>query len=234
MNRDREIQKQTNLKQNKDKSPEEIAEIVDKKIREEELSQSFVGLNETETKKALNLYDCYVSEHSFESLAEKSTLVDLVYLEILNDRIKMFIQQEGEDKNGAVPLRMNERLTFNTTQITQLKETLGMLKDKEDESALDLKNELEEKALKYYDEHAGETYVKCPECQNLFRLLMKVDDLLPAKATFFRGTTLYNEKLMELYHYKKVTITELAEIFGVNDKYITFIYENIYLKPKKE
>ena len=47
----------------------------------------------------------------------------------------------------------------------------------------------------------GKTYVKCPECQSLFRL-MKVDGLEPAKATMFRGTTLYNSKLMELYHYK--------------------------------
>jgi hypothetical protein len=35
---------------------------------------------------------------------------------------------------------------------------------------------------------------------------------------------------MELYHYKKVTLEEVAEIMGVNHKYITFIYENIYLK----
>jgi hypothetical protein len=63
---------------------------------------------------------------------------------------------------------------------------------------------------------------------------MKIDGLEPAKATFFRGTTLYNHKLMELYHYKKITLEEMAEIFGVNHKYITFIYENIYLKPKGE
>ena len=129
---------------------------------------------------------------------------------------------------------MNEQLTFNTTQIMQLKEKLGMLKNKEDGDALDLINELKEKALTYYNEHAGETYVKCPECQNLFRLLMKIDGLEPAKATFFRGTTLYNQKLMELYHYKKVSLEEVAEIMGVNPKYITYIYENIYLKPKGE
>jgi len=234
MDRDREIQRQTNLKQNQGKSPEEIAQLVDKKIQEEELLNSFVGLDEIEQKKAIQLYERYVTEHSFESLAEKSTLVNLVYLEILNDRIKLFIKQEGEEKKGAIPLRMNEQLTFNTTQIMSLKEKLGMLKNKEDESALDLINELKEKALTYYNEHSGETYVKCPECQNLFRLLMKVDGLEPAKATFFRGTTLYNVKLMELYHYKKVTLEDCAEIMGVNSKYITFIYENIYLKPKGE
>jgi len=230
MDRDRMIQQQTNLKQNQGKSPEEIAQLVDKKIQEEELLIAFVGLNNEEKKKAIQLYDQYVTEHSFESLAEKSTLINLVYLEILNDRVKLFIEQEGNEKKGAIPLRMTEQLVENTNQIMSLKEKLGMLKNKEDENALDLVNELKEKALAYYNEHAGETYVKCPECQNLFRLLMKVDGLEPAKATFFRGTTLYNQKLMELYHYKKITLEEVAEIMGVNPKYITYIYENLYLK----
>ena len=234
MDRDRMIQLYTNQKQNKDKSPEEIEQLVDKKISEEGLLTAFVGLNDEEKKKAINLYDQYVTEHSFESLAEKSTLINLVYLEMLNDRIKLFIEQEGNDKKGAIPLKMTEQLVFNTTQIMSLKEKLGMMRDADSENALELMNELKEKALTYYNEHAGETYVKCPECQNLFRLLMKIDGLEPAKATFFRGTTLYNQKLMELYHYKKVTLEEVAEIMGVNPKYITYIYENIYLKPKDD
>jgi hypothetical protein len=234
MDKDKLIQKYKNMKQYKDLSPEELEQIIDKKLQEEELLNAFVGLDEPEQKKALQLYDRYVTEHSFESLAEKSTLVNLVYLEILNDRIKLFIAQEIKTNKGAIPLRMNEQLTFNTTQIMQLKEKLGMLKNKEDGDALDLINELKEKALTYYNEHCGETYVKCPECQNLFRLLMKIDGLEPAKATFFKGTTLYNTKLMELYHYKKVTLEEVAEVMGVNPKYITYIYENIYLKPKDD
>jgi len=218
------------MKQYASYSDEELKILVDKKIEEEQLLTAFVGLNEEEKQKAIQLYDQYVSEHSFESLAEKSTLINLVYLEILNDRIKMFIEQEGKDKKGAIPLRMTEQLVENTNQIMSLKEKLGMMKDADSENALELINELKEKALAYYNEHAGETYVKCPECQNLFRLLMKVDGLEPAKATFFRGTTLYNQKLMELYHYKKVSLEEVADILGVNHKYVTFIYENIYLK----
>jgi hypothetical protein len=230
MDKDRLLKKLKNMKQYKDIPEEELIKIIDQKNQEEELLNSFVGLNETEKIKALQLYDRYVTEHSFESLAEKSTLVNLVYLEILNDRIKLFIEQEGKDKSGAIPIRMTEQLIENTNQIMSLKEKLGLMRDAESESSLDLKRELEEKALIYYNEHAGETYVKCPECQSLFRLLMKIDGLEPAKATFFKGTTLYNQKLMELYHYKKITLDEMAEILGVNTKYITFIYENIYLK----
>jgi hypothetical protein len=233
MDKDKLIQKYHNMKQYQNLSNEELEQLVQKKIDEEGLLTAFVGLNDEEKQKAIKLYDQYVTEHSFESLAEKSTLINLVYLEILNDRVKLFIEKEGNEKQGAIPLRMTEQLVENTTQIMTLKEKLGMMKDADSENALELINELKEKALAYYAEHAGETYVKCPECQNLFRLLMKIDGLEPAKATFFRGTTLYNQKLMELYHYKKVTLDEVAEIMGVNPKYITYIYENIYLKPKE-
>lgn len=230
MDKDKLINRYKKLKQYKDLSPEELEKVVDKKIQEEELVIAFVGLQEEEKNKALQLYYRYLEENSFESLAEKSTLINLVYLEILNDRIKRFIAQEEKDKNGAIPLRMTEQLLENTNQLMALKEKLGMMKDAEAESALDLFNELKEKALAYYNEHAGETYVKCPECQSLFRLLMKVDGLEPAKATFFRGTTLYNAKLMELYHYKKLTKEEISEILGVHTNYVDFIYNNIYLK----
>lgn len=230
MDRDNLFNKYRNMKQYRNLSDEELHALVDKKVQEEELLTAFVGLSPEEKDKALKLYEQYVTEHSFESLAEKSTLINLVYLEILNDRVKLFIEKEGIDKQGAIPLRMTEQLVANTNQIMDLKEKLGMMKDADSENALELMNELKEKALAYYNEHAGETYVKCPECQNLFRLLMKIDGLEPAKATFFRGTTLYNQKLMELYHYKKLTIDELAEILGVHKNYITFIYENIYLK----
>lgn len=228
--KDKKIKQLGKLKQNKNKSPEELEKLAEQKCREEELLTAFVGLSDIEKQKALQLYDQYVSEHSFESLAEKSTLINLVYLEILNDRIKLYIEQEGKDKQGAIPLKMTEQLVNNTTQVMNLKEKLGMMKDADSESALELINELKEKALNYYEEHAGETYVKCPECQNLFRLLMKIDGLEPAKATFFKGTTLYNIKLMELYHYKKLTKKEVAEILGVHTNYVDFIYENIYLK----
>ena len=230
MDKDKLLKRYKNLPHFKGLSDEEIMKKIDAKQLEEELANEFVGLSSDEKKKAILLYDKYVTENSFESLAEKTTLATLVYLEILTERIKLFIEQEGNDKNGAIPLKQVEQLGFTTQQITQLKEKLGMLKDSESDTALNLFNELKAKATKYYDEHAGETYVKCPYCTQLFRLLMKVDNLEPAQATFFRKTTLYNVKLMELYHHKKLTIEEMAEIFGVHAKYITFIYENIYLR----
>jgi hypothetical protein len=63
---------------------------------------------------------------------------------------------------------------------------------------------------------------------------MKVDDLEPAKATFFRGTTLFNFPLLTLYHEKRITKAEVATILGVHENYITYIYENLYLKRTED
>ena len=230
MDKDKLIQKYRNMVQYKNLSDEELEQLVQKKIDEEGLLTAFVGLSDTEKQKAIQLYDQYVSEHSFESLAEKSTLINLVYLEMLNDRVKLYIEKEGKDKQGAIPLRMTEQLVFNNTQIMQFKEKLGMMRDADSENALELMNELKEKALTYYNEHAGCTVVKCPHCQQLFNLLMDVTNLIPEKCSFFKGTLLYNLPLLNLYHNKKITKEEVANVLGVHQNYVDFIYNNLYLK----
>jgi len=230
MDKDKLIQKYRNMVQYKNLSDEELEQLVQKKIDEEGLLTAFVGLSDIEKQKAIQLYDQYVSEHSFESLAEKSTLINLVYLEMLNDRVKLYIEKEGKDKQGAIPLRMTEQLVFNNTQIMQFKEKLGMMRDADSENALELMNELKEKALTYYNEHAGCTTIRCPYCQQLFNLLMDVSNLTPEKCSFFRGTMLYNLPLLNLYHNKKITKEEVANVLGTHINYVDFIYNNLYLK----
>jgi uncharacterized C2H2 Zn-finger protein len=234
IDKEKYIKQLKTLKQYSNFSQEELEKVVDKKILEEELVNSFVGLGETEKIKAMQLYDKYVAENSFENLAEKSSLTNLVYLEALNDRIKLFIEKEEKAKNGAIPIQMVEQLISNNEQIMKLKDQLGMLKNKDNDSFLIAWEELKRKALAYYNTHAGETFVKCPECQKLFRLLMKIDGLEVVKASFFKGTSLYNTKLLKLYEDKRLTVEEVAEILGVHSKYIDFIFQNIYLKEKEK
>jgi hypothetical protein len=230
MDKDKLLKKLKNMKQYKDLPPEELEKVVQKKIDEEVLLTAFVGIDDTKKPKAIQLYEQYLSENSFESLAEKSTLIDLVYLEMLNDQIKEYIEQEQKEHKGALPVKMMEQLVTNNTQILELKEKLGMMKDADSENALDLINELKEKALAYYEEHAGCTVVKCPHCQELFNLLMDITNLKPEKCSFFKGTMLYNLPLLNLYHLKKVSKTEVAEVLGVHENYVDFIYNNLYLK----
>jgi hypothetical protein len=219
-----------NMKQFKNFSEEELTAKAQQDLNEEELLNSLVGLRETEKAKALQLYDKYVTENSFENLAEKSSLITLVYLEILSDRIKEFIEKEDREKNQAIPIHMVEQLISNNEQIMKLKDQLGMLKSKDNDSFIVAWEELKKKALTYYNEHAGSTIVKCPNCQQLFHLLMNIDNLTAEKCSFFKGTMLYNKILLDLYHQKRLSKEEVANILGVHFKYVDFIYTNLYLK----
>lgn len=225
------IKKYRTLSQYKDKTEEELSSIADKKLEEKELLSEFAGLNKVEKEKALNLYGKYISEKSFEHFAEKNTLMQIVYLEVFGERIKRFIEEESKNKNGAIPINMVETLHSNNEQVIKLKDQLGMLNKEEANSWTLAWNSLKKKALKYYEEN-GCTTVKCPNCQELFNMLMDTTNLVPTKATFFLGTTLYNRELFKMFHEKRITLEEMTVIFGVSDKYISLIYEQLFLNGK--
>lgn len=227
------IKRLRGLKQNKNLSDSEIEQLVNRRLEEEELRSSFVGLKDEEINKAIITYHKYVEEGSFQSLAEKSTLIGMLYKEALVDRMKEFIRKEGDAKDGAIPLSMAEKMMDMSAQVLSDKEKLGMLKDKDVDTFSSAWNELKEKANAYYNEHAGEIYYQCPYCNEFSRQIMQIDGYDIAKASFFKHTTLYNKVLFQLYHEKKITIEEMANVLDVHTKYITFIYEGLFLKELK-
>ncbi len=232
--KDKLIKKLRNMKQYQNLSDDELQRLAIRKLEEKELIASFVGLKDDEIEKALSLYYKYLDENSYESLAEKSTLVRLVYFEIIKDRLQRLLKQESEDKNGAVNLRSLEELRELDTKITELKEKLGMMKNKNNDSVYQLWKELEEKCLKYYEEHAAEFQNKCPYCNKLFPSILPPEKLTPQVSSWFKGTDLYNEEVFNLYHNKIITEEQAAKILGVSKFYIPYIYQEIFLKKKND
>lgn len=221
-----------NLGQNKDLTEDEIEKLAKEQIEKNDICHQLTFCsNVSEKDFAKDLLDRYLKNSSFENEADKDTLKHLIDLEILSERIKQFLKKEYEKSNPVIPLQMIEEVRELNSQILELKTTLGLTSaKKEGINWLDTWETLKKKALKYYEEHAGETYLRCPECNKLFRVLMRVTDKDTAKATFFKGTTLYNRALFDIYHAKRITKEEMTKIFGVSDFYIDFIYNNLYLK----
>jgi len=216
-----------NMPQYKKYSEEALKKVVEKKLQKKEVELKFSGLKEEEVRKATALYEKYVSETFFESLAEKSSLINLVYLEILKERLQKEISE-----SGTVPMGLTEKLIELDEQIIKTKEKLGMLKEGEEQTFLQKWNELEEKCSKYYEEHAAEFYTRCPHCSKLFSQILPPDKLEPRISSWFKGTTLYNQEVFELYHQKRITVEEAAKILGVSKQYVEFQYNEIFLKEK--
>jgi len=220
------------LRQYKGKTEAEIAVIAQKKWENSQLIDKFHFCINVEERNFCNaLLDRYLSASSIESEADKDTLFHLLHQELICYRIQSYLMIEAAKTNPTIDIRLSEELRKGNEQVLMLKEKLGLTKkNKEEADWKETQKELDKKALQYYAEHAGETYVRCPECNKLFRLLMNMKDLTPAKATFFHGTTLYNAPLFRIYHEKRITIAEMAEIFGVSEFDIEFLYQNLYLK----
>ncbi len=218
------------LKQYKDKTEEEL-----NLIAQEKLDKKDSNFENAEDKKLYNeIYNSYLKEKSFESFTERDTLSAFVYLEVLANRVKTFIDTEANDKNGAVPTQMVDKLLMIIQQIIVLKEQLGIGKKEEvNTNALSNWEALKRKTLAYYKEH-GNNVVKCPYCAQLFLIAMSLENKdTISLAAFFKKTILYNEELMKLYDEKRITKEEHAKILGVDDKYVDFMYTGIYLKDKK-
>ena len=224
-----------NLKQNKDKTEEEISFLAQEELNRKKIigSLTFCITNE-ERKFATNLLTKYLEESSIESNADRDTLRQLIDFEILVERIKSYLNIEYGKANPAIPTHMLDELRKNNELILKLKESLRLINQEKTQSSwVETWEMLKKKALKYYETHAGCNTTKCPECQNVFRLMMDTTDLKIGKETFFRGTILYNEPLYGLYHQKKLAKEEMAEVFGVSPDFIDFLYNWIYLKERQ-
>ena len=231
-NLEKEIKRLRNLKQNQEKSEEELILLAKDKLEKQDILSSLTFCLEDEKEYARNLLEKYLSESSLESASEKDTLKHLIDLEILLERIKTYLNTEYGKANPAIPIAFIQQVTELTNQITELKVKLGLSQKEEQKNVLEEWNKLKAKALAYYKENAGCNVIKCPECKKLFMILKDVRGYTSEKIKFFRRTLLYNKEMFSWLDKKIVTKEQLAEAFGVSVDYINLIYENIYKNDK--
>jgi hypothetical protein len=225
------FKKLRNLKQNKDKSNDEIMALAkEQSDRQEILGKLTFCINDEERDFAKQLLENYLAESSIESFSDKDTLRQLIDIEILIERIKKTLNTEYNKQNPFIPDKLLDQLQELNKQTMALKESLGFSNtNKDKENFIELFNALKKKALKYYEEHAGCTEIRCPHCNEYSVAILRTQNKDIKKHPWFKGTVLYNKPLYEMYHKKEITTEKMAEIFGVSTFDIEYIYETVYL-----
>ena len=221
-----------NLPQYKNKTKEELYDIAKKNVEKDEKSSFANGqlTNKAEKKRYQELFDKYIQEHHLETIGDVTLLNTRIYLQILSERIQNKIN-EGETKNLAPTTNdINNLLSINK-QILEIDSSLGLANKQTEDTVKEWKN-LKLRLNKLANERKGEFYFQCPCCGKMILLLRKVIDYNAFEWKIFKGTYLYNFKLMQLIEEKRITPEEVAEIWGVSVDYINLIYNNIYIKEK--
>lgn len=217
----------------KGKTDLELSRIAEQKVRIENLIDDLEIVGQfddpDEKKRGKELATKYFSDYTFEFISDKNTLKQLIYLEIVNERLQKMLNEFYTDSR-AVPTQMMEALHKNVIQITTLKESLGLTKDTGDEDksdAMKALDTLKKKFKKWRAENNGSRTIICPECSKLVLLKIRTDAWEAQKHPFFIDRILANKALIDLYRKNRLTKRELADILMTSEDYIDWMISKI-------
>ena len=210
---EREVNRISNLKQNKDLSVDELASIAKINLILRDFKNNQIFTDTTEQKLAEEKFTNYLKYNEIESSSDIDTLISLVYNQIFERRIQGELNKLAEE--GKYP---PEKLTKQLTDIQNQKSSLKLKLDidrKEDEkydlSAYQL---LHKRVDKYINNHKEEFSFglgfECEKCQHknwdTFLMYKRVKDFDSViKHPWFIGRFLCNYEILKDVKDGKIT-----------------------------
>lgn len=209
----------------------------DQKVDQVDIESLFI--DKAEKKLGLDLLKKYLHDYTIESISDRNTVAQLIYLEILNYRLQKVLNDTQKDTKGAIPDRLVTLIHSNIREITALKTTLGIAKGKKEESrdGYAYFQLLKKRAKVWLKENQASRTILCPHCGKMNMLKIKTDVWEAQKHPFFRDRILGNEKLISLYKENKISKQDLAEVFEVSPFYIDWLVDKgwgLKIEPPKE
>lgn len=233
--------KYKSLKQYKNLSDEKIRDLVRKKIEEEELDIEGMFIDTDEKKEANRLLKKYLDTYTIETISERNTLKQLVFLEVFNNRIQRELNNYYKEEQ-PVPPKTVESLHSNLNQINNLKTKLGLNLDKKEGAVSEgygIFDTMMKKWKIWRDENQGSRTLTCPHCGKMTLLKIRMECWEALKHPFFKDRILANPYLMEMYKEGKISKHDVAKVLGTSLDYIDWLIKKVYYRefnklPPKE
>jgi len=231
-----EIKRLSNLKNYKkyDKSSLERIAQINLWKKQANISEKF---KETEDKKvAEQFFNNYLDNYEFSDYNDISNVADLVYEEVLLQKIKSQIDKIVNDKNNSfVPDKLIQSLHSVQERIWQLKEKAGIIGIKEKDE-LTAYQEAEKKFRLHIAHNRNEfTFwapIPCDDCGSvnvkpvLIRKRCNKENYDILKHPHFSGRFWYNKRGMALVKADIWTKEQYAWVFHTSVKYVNWCLEN--------
>jgi len=241
---DKEIRRLKNLKQNANKTNEELEILAKEKLNEDNVIKNLAFCVETdkgeEKEFALDLYRRYTLESSIENEADKDTLVQLIDQELLAARIKRMLKDQYSTANPTQSLDMVDQLDKVIDRIGELKEQLGLSQSKDEKNdTVKVINSILERFHKWVNrpENRSNYEFQCPKCMEIFlvrRRLDKISDEVKEHPWFIDGGILFNKAIFEDLELGKISEDQAARFLNATLDYIHWIRINYPLNQDKK
>ena len=235
---DKIINQLKGLEQYKNLSESELEDIAKSKLEEEEsktdddLDIEGMFIDKTEKKEAKILLKKYLEVYSLESPSDKNTVKQLVFLEVFNNRLQRELNNYHKEQQPAPPKTI-ESLHSNLNRITELKDKLGLSRDKKGKAVSEgysVLDTLFKKWKNWREENQGSRTLSCPHCGKIVLLKIRTDSWETMKHPFFKDRILANPYLMVMYKEGRITKQDVASVLGTSVDYIDWMIDKIYFK----
>ncbi len=197
-----------------------------------------VGLTTQEKNSARKHFKEYKSRYHIERYSDLALLEELVYKELISEQYKTKIKDIQKSKTvkekNIIPRNLLEALDENLDKILLLKEKLGLFLERKESNWIDFWGRFQKKLQIYAQTHKAECTFKCPTCGEYALLLRKIDNYNTFNFNLLRGTFVYNKELMEEIEKGTLSRERVAKIFGCSVDYIDGLYNEVYLKEKRQ
>lgn len=197
-----------------------------KETKYEDLDVSNLFTDREEKKVGRSLMKKYLRDYAIESVSDRNTLKQLVYLEILHSERLQRQANEQFEKHQATTPQLMKAIHDNLKQILELKGSLQLLHDKTSKAASDTYKAFEtlkRKAKVWRDNNQASRAMKCPLCSKHIMLKIRADVWEAQKHPYFKDKLLGNEHLIKLFKEKKLTEVDLSSILQCSPDYITWL-----------
>lgn len=230
----KEIVRLSNLKQNKKKADSELKKQAETNIYKKEILSNFTDFVSEEEKTLIDkIIDAYLEDYKFEKSDEISKIARLVYLKVIDTRLKSQIDKEYKETK-SIKMDLLEDLRENEEAIQKLEKDLGLNKgDGEQSEEARAVSEL----MRRYDEwlldaeNVANFTTMCPCCQEFIIIRKKLDKFTevikhPFIYKFKNGYFLFNKEVYELVESGKITPEEGARILAARPDYFNWVRRN--------
>lgn len=179
-----------------------------------------------EVKQSRLLLGKYLDDYSIETISDKNTLKEVIYLEIVQQRLQEKLNEFYSKDGKAVPLQLVELIHKNSDAILKLKFCLGLNKEKEaKKSGLDVLGELKKRFKVWRAENQGTRTIVCPHCGKMVMLKIRTEAWKTQKHPFFKDRILTNKHLLDLYKKGTITKKDVAKVLECATDYIDWIID---------
>ncbi len=167
-------------------------------------------------RKAKELLEKYLTDYEIETEADKGTLSNLIYLEVIGSRLQDKADETYETTK-AVSMQFLDAIHENLEKIQKLKDQLGLnKKDSGESNPAQIFYDLQTKIRKYLEENGAGHDFCCPHCHKFARLVLRMDSYIALKHPFIgRDRVIFNPWLTKLYAEGKITKLDYARILDV-------------------